>query len=93
MILIYNKAFAYKQLNDYNNSLRWYNEGLTIESTNLKCLLGRANLQLTQQKYDESYADFVAAYKLDPSNLDIVYNIGVVLIEQKKLEAAVAIFT
>lgn len=35
----------------------------------------------------------MAAYKLEPSNLDIVYNIGVVLIEQKKYEAAVAIFT
>ncbi len=86
--IVKNIALIYQQLGDNEKALAAYTDARAVDPNDVNLVLGEANLYYAMGDKDKFKELMGLASSMAPDNADLLYNIGVINMEQGNLEDA-----
>ncbi|MCL6275406.1 tetratricopeptide repeat protein [Muricauda sp. 2012CJ35-5] len=90
--IVKNIALIYQQLGDNEKALAAYADARAVDANDVNLVLGEANLYYAMGQKDKFKELMGQASDMAPDNADLLYNIGVINMEQGNLEDARAAY-
>lgn len=72
----WNRANAYRDLNNYDDAIKDYNEAIRLEPNKLGLYNSRGKLYFNLKQFDKAAADYLQGLKIDSTNSELYVNLA-----------------